>query len=573
MNKRAVILSTAIVFGFAVVVLRLAHIMLLDHERLAYMAKQQQVKGKEVEVARGTIYDRRGRELAVNIVTESLYAEPKKITSPKSTARIVSAYTGISADKLERLFSLNRDFVWIKRKMDAETAEKLKNLELEGIGFKTELKRFYPSGRLFSHVVGSVGVDNQPLEAVELKYNAVLSKPSDEAAVPKVVVFRDASGSEISEGAETQIKGNNIVLTIDEGLQYIADKAIDEAVSKWHASHAVAIMMNPFTGEILAMVNRPSYDSNEPSAFSMDARRNRAITDLYEPGSTFKLVTAAAALEERAVRLNSTFDCSRGAVRIGKYTIRDAHRHGVLTFREVVQKSSNVGFINIGLRLGGSTLYSYARRFGFGQKTGIDLPGETAGWVSRATSDITTASLSIGYGVAVTPLQVLRAYSAIANGGYLVNPYVVSEIKTPEGYTVYYHKPEQAKRAISESTAETLGEILKSVTEEGGTATAASVDGNQVAGKTGTAMMRDTHGYSKQKYASSFVGFVPADDPKIALIVVIFEPKGGYYGGQVAAPVFKDIAEKSLAYLNVPRDDQVIESVLQVKADRTVLGE
>jgi len=563
MNQRAVVLNTIIVVGFVVVIVRLADLMLFEHRGLAQAARRQHIVDKDIEVARGTIYDRRGREIAINIETESIYAEPRKIKDPDMAARALAPYTGHKIEELRGILSSGKGFAWVKRKMDLSETEKIKALEIEGIGFKPELKRFYPGGHLFSHVIGSVGVDNQPLEAIELKYDDVLKKPGG-----KVSVMRDARGEELSEGEETISKGNDIVLTIDEGLQYIVDTAIEAVVKERSASRAVAIMMNPFTGEILAMAGRPTYDSNNPSAVDASYRRNIAITDLYEPGSTFKIVAASAALEEGAVKVNSVFDCSRGAIKIGKHTITDAHRHGVLTFKEVIQKSSNVGFVNVGLRVGGKKLHSYARRFGFGERTGIDLPGEVSGWVSSGGSEISTASLSIGYAAAVTPLQVLRAYSAIANGGYLVKPYLVSEIRSPEGYTIYYHKEEPSKRVISKKTAMTLRELLTSVTEEGGTAKAASLDGNKVAGKTGTAMLREGRGYSKQKYASSFVGFVPVDDPKIALIVVVFEPKGQYYGGAVAAPVFKEIAEKTLAYLNIPRDDTQIESVFTVKMEK-----
>ncbi|MDP2167221.1 MAG: penicillin-binding protein 2 [Thermodesulfovibrionales bacterium] len=565
MNKRAVILSTIIAFGFVLVLVRLADIMLLNHERLSRAARLQQVVSRDIEVARGTIYDRRGRELAVNVETESLYCEPKNMDAPGKAAAMISKLTAIEHKTLLKTFSSGRGFTWIRRKLDPDVAGHIKRLELEGIGFKTELQRFYPEGRLMSHVVGLVGIDNQPLEAVELRYDDTLRKPGG-----MVMVLRDASGMQISEGMDTQARGNSIVLTVDSGLQYIVEEELQEAMLKWNASNAVAVMMNPYTGEILAMSNRPTYDPNSPAESSSQMRRNGAVADLYEPGSTFKLVMAAAAIEAGAVRPEDRFDCSKGSIKVGKWTIKDSHRQGVLSFKEVVQKSSNVGTIMIGLELGRNKMVRQAENFGFGEKTGIDLPGEAKGWITRESpSEVATASLSIGYGVAVTPLQVLRAYSAIANGGVLVTPHVVSEIRTPEGYPMIELKPDAGKRAVSAKTAAALKEILMAVTEQDGTAFEAAVDGNRVAGKTGTAVMRDGNsgGYSKGKYASSFVGFVPAEDPKMALIVVIYDPKGGYYGGLVAAPVFKNIAEKSLAYLNVPRDDSVEQNILTVRAE------
>lgn len=564
MNKRAVILSTAVAFGFVLVVIRLADIMLLNHGRLTRVAQKQQTVSRDIQVARGGIYDRRGRELAVNIETDSLYCEPRKVTQPERAARAISLHTSAEYSDVKRLLASRKGFAWVRRKLDPEEADPIKQLEIEGIGFKPELKRFYPGGKLLSHVIGSVGVDNQPLEAVELKYDEVLRKPGG-----KIAVYRDADGMQISDGAESSSKGNSLVLTIDEGLQYIAEAALDEAMLKWRPSHAVAIMMNPYTGEIMALAGRPAYDPNRPGDFSMDERRNKAITDLYEPGSTFKLITATAALEEGLFTPESRFDCSRGSISVGKWVIRDAHKHGVLSFKEVVQKSSNVGTIQMGLKLGAARVEKYARLLGFGEKTGIDLPGEAQGWVNKARSSDATATLSIGYGVNVSALQVLRAYSAIANGGLLVTPHVVSGILTPEGEMIYKFQPEPTRRAVSARTASVLKDILVSVTDDAGTASGASVDGNRVAGKTGTAIMKDSKskGYAKGKYVGSFVGFVPADDPKMALIVVVHEPKGEYYGGVVAAPVFKEIAEKSLAYMNVPREDSMEKKLLLVRSD------
>jgi len=371
--------------------------------------------------------------------------------------------------------------------------------------------------------------------------------------------MRDAAGKKLSDGNFWEIKGNDVVLTIDEGLQYIVEKHLDEAMSKWQASSATAIMMDPFTGEILAMANRPTYDPNNlNSVKNMANVRNRAITDLYEPGSTFKIVTASGALEEKIVKLSSKFDCSQGYIDVGGKRVKDAHRHGVLTFEEVIQKSSNVGTIKIAMMLGKDRLYKYIKKFGFGEKTGIDLPGEVSGYVRppERWSGTSLGAIPIGQEVAVTALQILRAYSAVANGGFLVNPYIVSEVRAPDG-KILFKAVIKRNRVISEETSEIMKNILKKVTEEGGTATQARLEGNAVAGKTGTAQKYDpkTGRYSKDKFVGSFVGFIPVQNPRIALIVVIHDPKGAHYGGVVAAPVFKAISDEALAYLNVPRDD------------------
>ncbi|HET6514688.1 MAG TPA: penicillin-binding protein 2 [Thermodesulfovibrionales bacterium] len=527
--------------------------MLFNHDRFDQKAKEQQLKKEDILVRRGIIYDRRGREIAVNLELESLYCDPLEIDSPEESARKVSAITGKPRNVILDKLSSDKRFVLVERKLDPGIARKIKDSKIKGIDFVSDAKRFYPKGSLASHILGFVDIDNNGIEGVELKYNAYLRGNGG-----KVVLERDASGRTLSQGVDMESKGNNLVLTIDEGLQYMVETELDSALKQWRAAAATAIMMDPFSGEILALANNPSYNPNLTSESRSSERRNRAITDCYEPGSTFKIIVGTAAIEEKLVALDSPFDCSRGSVEIGGRTIHDAHRHGLLTFKEVIQKSSNVGSVMIGMRLGKERVYKYAKAYGFGDKTGIDLPGEVSGWirVPERWSGVSLGSISIGQEVAVTPLQVLRAYAAIGNGGLLVKPHVVSRVFSPSGREIWSFQPE-SKRAISRETAETFRDILKTVTEDGGTAKSASVDGNYVAGKTGTAQIIDprTKRYSREKYVSSFVGFVPADNPRIAMIIVIYEPKGQIYGGVVAAPVFRKIAENALSYLNVPREN------------------
>jgi cell division protein FtsI (penicillin-binding protein 3) len=373
--------------------------------------------------------------------------------------------------------------------------------------------------------------------------------------------------SDVKEG----VPGNNILLTVDEGLQYIVERELTNAMVERKAKAAVAIMMNPMTGEILALANRPTYDPNFPSAADGEEKRNRAITDLYEPGSTMKSILASAAIEEKAVSLNNMFDVSKGSIKVGGKTIHDVHRHGVLTFQEVIKKSSNVGAVKIGMRLGATKYYEYMKRFGFGEKTGVDFPGETRGILRNVKnwSGTSLAAMSIGQEIGMTPLQMLRAYSAIANGGVLMKPYIVSEIISPDGKAIKRNSPTEERRVISKATAATLRDILKTVVEEGGTAQKANVKGNLVAGKTGTAQIFDpkTGHYSKNRFVSSFVGFAPADNPKVALIVVVYEPAGETYGGLVAAPVFKNIIEHTFAYLDVPMETEE-NKILLVSRER-----
>ena len=553
-KKRAIILNTAIIFSFFLVSLRLADLMILNHKRLSERAKLQHVKVEDIQVRRGIIFDRRGRELALNLELESLYCDPKNLNlNNESIRRLASAIEKEPRVILAKIPAEGR-FAWVERKLEPGTAERVKDLNIKGLGFIPEAKRFYPKGELASHILGFVGVDNQPLEGVELRYDRYLKTVGG-----KVFYERDASGRTLSSGIDIEAKGNNIVLTIDEGLQYLVEKEIDRAMLKWKAAAASVIMMDPFTGEILAIANRPSYDPNNPANASGSEKRNRAITDCYEPGSTFKIVIGVASLEEKITHPGTLFDVSKGSIEVGGKTIRDVHRYGVLTFREVIQKSSNVGSITIGMRLGKDRIYKYAKLMGIGEKTGIDLPGEVSGWIHRPDrwSGTSLGAIPIGQEVAVTPLQILRAYSAVANGGFLVRPHLVSEIISPNGEVLVSFKDKDMKRIISAKTAETFKEILKTVVEEGGTGRSASVDGNEVAGKTGTAQIINpvTKRYSKEKYVSSFVGFVPADSARLAMIVVIYEPKGQIYGGVVAAPVFRDIANQALSYLNIPRED------------------
>ncbi len=536
------------------VFLRLTDLMIINHKRLAERAKQQHVKVEDIQARRGIIFDRLGREIALNLELESLYGDPESLNLTnediKKLALVVDKEARVILSKIPEAGR----FAWIERKIEPETAEKIRALHIKGLGLRPEAKRYYPKGELASHILGFVGIDNQALEGIELQYDKYLK-----TAGGKIFLGRDASGRTLSSGVNTEAKGNNVVLTIDEVIQHIAEKELDRAMVQWRAAAASVIVMDPFTGEVLALANRPSYDPNRPGSASNSERRNRAITDCYEPGSTFKIVIGAGSLEEKIVRPNSLFDVSRGGINAGGKTIRDVHKYGVLSFQEVIQKSSNVGSIMVGMKLGKERIYQYAKLLGFGEKSGIDLPGEVSGWMvpPEKWSGTSIGAIPIGQEVAVTPLQVLRAYAAIANGGFLVRPHVVSEVISPDGQTLISFRNEEKKRVLSARTAELFTDILKSVVEEGGTGQSASVNGNEVAGKTGTAQMINplTKRYSKEKYVSSFVGFVPADDPKLAIIVVVYEPKGQIYGGVVAAPVFRDIADKALSYLDVPRED------------------
>ncbi|MGO9376934.1 MAG: peptidoglycan D,D-transpeptidase FtsI family protein [Dissulfurispiraceae bacterium] len=562
-RKRAFVMLVLLSVGFMAVFFRLADIMLINHDWYLQKARGQQTRKEIIPVKRGVIMDRRGHELAINLETESIFCDPAEVTSANQVARTLSLTIHKNEGAIYAKLVTNKHFSWVERKMADEKARQVQGMQLKGVGLVTEMKRVYPKGALASHVVGFVNLDNKGIEGVEKVYEKYLT-----AKEGSTYVVRDAKGNSLSEGSTKDIRGNDVVLTIDEGLQYILEKNLDAAMIKWRAVAATAIMMDPFTGEIFALANRPNFDPSELSQANPSEIRNRAITDCYEPGSTFKIVVGIAALEEKVVNPETRFDCSAGSIEVGGRRIKDDHKHGVLAFREVIQKSSNVGTIKTALMVGKSKVYEYIKKFGFGDKTGIDLQGEIPGLVKSPDrwSGTSIGAMAIGQEIAVTPLQVLRAYSAVANGGYLVTPHVVKEIRSPDGVIISKIEP-KTQRIISAETAATFRGILKTVTEEGGTATEAAVEGNQVAGKTGTAQLFDqqTKHYSKTRYIGSFVGFVPADNPRLAIIVVIKEPKGQIYGGIVAGPVFRQIANEALSYLTVPMDNAMDKGLLLVK--------
>jgi cell division protein FtsI (penicillin-binding protein 3) len=559
-KKRALVINTIVFFCFLTILVRLVFLMVLDHGVLSQKAEQQYKRVKTLKPQRGVIWDRNMKQIAVNVEANSLYAVPSKINDAKVLASQLSPVIKVPAREIMKKIAARKekDFLWLSRKMDKEMSvgvNSLKDrLKQQQLGLLPETKRYYPKGTTASHIIGYTNIDNEGLDGIELKYNDYIK-----GKAKKVWLGRDARGKGLTSKIENNLRGNDLILTIDEGIQHIVEREIEEAIKTWKAEAVVAIMMDPKTGEILAMANRPTYDANAAGRVGVERRRNRSVTDIYEPGSTFKAILASAALEEGVVKLDEEFDVSKGFIWVpGGRPIRDIHRNDVLTFQEVIKKSSNVGAVLIGNKLGKEQYYRYIKKFGFGEKTGIDLLGEVRGLLRNTErwSGRSLASLSIGQEIGVTPLQVLRAYSAIANGGVLMRPYLVSKIISPTGEIVESFSATIERRVMSRTTSSKMREILKSVVEEGGTARRASMNGNVVAGKTGTAQMIDpkTRQYSKSDYVSSFVGFVPADNPEIALIVVVYKPRGARYGGVVAAPVFRRIVEYTFIYLDIPME-------------------
>jgi cell division protein FtsI (penicillin-binding protein 3) len=566
MDRRGRIVAVFFILGlaFALVSLRLVYLQVFERTKLAACAERQQEQVVALEPKRGTIFDRRGRELAVSLDVDSVYGVPSKIDDPRGLALRLSRILREDPRRLERKLTGDRQFVWLSRKVDPTKAEQVRELGSEDIHLRSESRRFYPQKSLAGPVLGFTGMDNHGLEGLERAYEPALRGVSG-----WVLAQKDAKGRMVFPGGPGfQFKmpkpGNDIILTIDEVIQHIVEKELDQALATFHAKGGVCIVMNPHSGEILALTvrtngrGRPAFNPNEPQRYSPEEWRNRAVTDAFEPGSIFKPILAAAVLEERVVHPLEQFDCSAGKIQLADRVINDAHENGVLTFTDVIAQSSNVGTIKAALRLGKDRFYKYIKAFGFGRRTGVDLPGEIPGLLrdSRLWSGVSIGEIAIGQEIGVTPIQMAAAYSAFANGGTLMKPYIVAEIVEREGKGRKF-APQSSGRVISEETCSQVNRILRRVVEAG-TGQKARPSGYTAAGKTGTAQKIDrrTGGYSKKDYVSSFVGFAPAVAPKLVIVVMIDTPEGIVYGGSVAAPVFKAVAEQGLAYLQVPPDDE-----------------
>lgn len=545
---------------FVVVAARLAYLQVIARGDLARKADRQQEQQVRFEAKRGTIYDRRGRELAVSLDVESVYGVPTEVDNPRAAATRLARVLSEDPAALRRKLTSDRQFVWISRKVGPAKAAQAKKVDPDAIGFRMEPRRFYPKKTLAGSVLGFTNVDGEGIEGLELRYDGDL-KGSD----GWFVAARDARGRVVfpeGDGLEFRLPraGKDLFLTIDAVVQHIAEKELDRALKETRSQGGVVIVLEPRTGAVLAMAARSpkAFNPNDPRRNHPEEWRNRAVTDVFEPGSIFKAVLAAAALEERVVTPKDKIDCSAGSIKVADRVIRDAHKIGVITFADVIAVSSNVGTIKVAQRLGKARFHRYISAFGFGAKTGIDLPGEIPGLLKDHLlwSGVSLATIAIGQEIGVTPIQMAAAYGAIANGGVLMQPFVVAEVRGRKDDDGWKREPDHAGRVVSEETTLTLQAMLRKVVESG-TGKKAKPSGYTAAGKTGTAQKidRSTGTYSKDEYISSFAGFAPATDPKLVILVMMDSPVGVVYGGTVAAPVFKAIAEQGLAYLQVPPDD------------------
>jgi cell division protein FtsI (penicillin-binding protein 3) len=540
-------------------------LQVLKKEQLYKLAAQQQNVQIPFVPKRGTIYDSRGNELAVSIEVDSVYADARKVVEVGKTAKALASILQVDREELKQKLKNHRSFEWVQRKISQKEVEQIKALRLPGIAFLKENRRFYPNSQLAAHLVGFVGLDSKGLEGIEFQYDALLTGENQ-----VWTAARDALGREITMGNvpfEKEDHYRNISLTIDKPIQHITETELGRGVEKWGAKGGMAIAMDPWSGKILAMASFPTFNPNQFIQYRPKNWRNRALCDVFEPGSLFKVFLAATALEEHVVRPSDSFFCENGSYAVYDRTIHDISKHGWLTFQQIIKFSSNIGASKVGEKMGKERFYRYISAFGFGEKTRIGLPGEGKGIVPhpRYWSPVALDTISFGQGVSVTAIQLVTALSAIANGGFLMKPFVVEKIMNEKGEMVQSFKPETVRRVISEETAKKMMVLLKATTEKGGTAEGAIPAGYEVAGKTGTAQKVDSllGGYSEDRYVSGFMGFAPADAPKVVLIVIVDEPQGNSYGGVVAAPIFKTIMEKILPTLNViPKGATVVKSEL-----------
>lgn len=553
---RLVVAGLVFLFMFLAVAVRAFQLQIFQGEKLRRLGEKQHLKEWIVLPKRGTILDRTGEPLALSLEAQSVYARPRRLKEPEAVARRVAQILSVDPAEVQKRLESEKPFVWIKRQITPKEADGMKALNLDGVGMSYEPNRYYPQGRLAGQVVGFVGRDSQGLEGVEFYYDGYIR---GESGLP--VIERDALGRRVLAQGVGGIQippGADIHVTLDAPIQHLVEKELEAAVAKFRAKAGLALVVEPFTGEVLALANYPFFDPNNFSQQSSKQWRNRVVADSFEPGSTFKAILAAAALEEGVVGKEDLFYCESGKYSYAGKVIHDSHEYGWLPFYKIIQYSSNIGVTKVAEKLRKERYFKYIERFGFGRLTDVDLPGEASGMVrpSDRWSTIDLATHAFGQGISVTPIQLVMAYGAIANGGFLMRPFVVRRVVSPSGEALLENKPHVVRRVISERTAGLLTSVLKGVVSDGGTGTMAGVEGFEVAGKTGTAQKPDLvrGGYEARKRVASFIGFVPADDPRLVLLVLIDEPEVNVYGGVVAAPVFRNIASGTLRHLGVAPD-------------------
>ncbi len=552
--KLRIALIASIYIGlFGTMIVRSYQLQLFNGDELGARAQRQVASKVSYQPVRGSILDRNGEELAVSRDLCSVYAQPARISEPEQAAKMLQAVIGGNKEKIAGRLKSGKQFVWIKRGLPIELMDQIASLGFKGIGSIRESRRYYPNMELAGQLIGFAGIDSQGLEGVELEYDKYIRGTSG-----SFLAERDALGRSIYPRGMDIVdssSGHNITLTINRTIQHIAERELNAASERYDAKGGMALVMEPRSGELLSMAVSPGFNPNSFEKSRPFQWRNRIVTDTFEPGSTFKVFLVAAALDSGKVGPQDIFFCENGRVRVYDKYIHDSSRHGWLTVGNILKVSSNIGAYKIADKIGKTEFHKYILKFGFGEKTGIDLPGERKGSVRgvEKLSPVGFANFSFGQGLSVTAIQLVNAVSAVANGGYLMKPYIVKSVTDRNGKTIFSNTPVIRSRVISGETAAMVTSMLTRVAASGGSGARAAIDGYDVAGKTGTSQKFDikTGRYHEDKYISSFVGFVPAHDPELAILVLLDEPKEEYYGGRVAAPVFRKIAEQSLAHLKV----------------------
>ncbi len=548
---RIKIVTIGVGIVFIVTLARAVKLHCFKDDNLGWVASKQYNAKIPQSSRRGKILDRAGRELATSLPVPSVYADPKSVSLTDDERKTLASLLKMDEKELNQKLKIPRRFVWLKRMVDSSVIEAIKGMQ--GIYYVEESRRFYPNGELASHILGAVGMESDALAGIELANDRFLGSKKHDA-----VFKRDARGkfyfAPVAYNEQDDV--DDVILTIDKQIQFVTENALEKAATAANARGGTAVVMDVKNGAILAMANSPSFDPNNYSKYPQDTWRNRAIADSIEPGSTFKTLIISSALDNGSVTPEDQFNCEGGAITIGRATLHDSHAHGTLSVRDIIKVSSNIGAYKVAREIGKEKLFEYLRKFGIGKRTGIDYPGEVGGIVRNPETlqPVEFATIAFGQGISVTPIQMTAAFSAIANGGKLMRPYVIDRIVNNQGITIMRSIPMEVSEPISEATAKTVISMLEGVVGEGGTGTRAASKEYQVAGKTGTAQ-KVTEGsghYAAGKYYASFIGIAPADAPRIVIFVGLDEPKGSYFGGSVSAPVFKEIAEATLKHLDVP---------------------
>ncbi len=557
--RTGVVLVVFLTF-FLIILARIVNLMLINGDTLYSYAERQHRVISTFITRRGNIYDVNGLNLAVSLEMESVCAYPEEIKNPEKAADLLSAILSIDKKLILKRLKGSKNFVWVKRRVTPSQAKRIKDLKLDGIGFVKEDKRFYPHRTLASHVIGFAGIDSQGLAGIEYKLDGDLKSTRIH-----YVAVRDAKGERLfgTDLSETSALRNcDVTLTVDVWAQYIAERELISAVRGSFAAGGVAVVMDPATGEILAMASHPEFDPNVFRKYPKSSWRNRAVSMNFEPGSTFKIFLVSSVLEDEIATVEDTLYCEGGGYEVMNTMFHDhGGNFGMLSVSNIVTYSSNIGAIKLGMKLGKKRYFDYLSVFGFGKSTGIMLPGEERGLIPpvSSTNDVDLAALSFGHGLSVTPIQLITAAAAIANGGFLMEPHIVKRITRSDGDIVYEAKPKIVRRVMGDETARKVREIMVNVVESG-TGSGAKVPGFSVAGKTGTAQIFDseTGTYSETEFIASFVGFIPSVEPKLVVLVVVDRPKSNFYGGGVAAPAFSKIAGDTMRYLKIYPEEMLI---------------